>query len=125
MDLDSIRVFCLAFPHATEKLQWEEELCFKVGDKIFTMVGLGSVPQRITFKCGPEDFAELTERDGIAPAAYVGRYKWVTLQRPDVLTNPELRDAIAKSYAMVSSKAKPARKSGAARRRKARAARNQ
>ena len=121
MDLDSLRSFCLAFPHATEKLQWGDELCFKVGDKIFTMVGLGSVPQRVTFKCSPEDFAELTEREGIAPAAYVGRYKWVTLHGLDLLANSELRDAIAKSYAMVSSKAKPARKLSTARRRRTRA----
>lgn len=122
MDLDAIRAFCLGFPHATEKLQWGDELCFKVGGKIFTMVGLASVPQRVTFKCSPEDFAELTEREGIAPAAYVGRYKWVTLRGPDALTNSELRDAIAKSYAMVSSKAKPARKRRIARGRKTRAA---
>lgn len=122
MDVDSIRAFCLAFPHATEKLQWGDELCFKVGGKIFAMVGLGSVPQRITFKCNPEDFAELTEREGIAPAAYVGRHKWVTLAAPDVLSDFELRDFISKSYHMVAAKAKRTKKRSGARRRTTRAA---
>jgi predicted DNA-binding protein (MmcQ/YjbR family) len=122
MDLDSLRAFCLAFPRATEKLQWGDELCFKVGGKIFTMVGLASVPQRVTFKCGSEDFAELTEREGIAPAAYVGRYKWVTLESLDALTDLELRDSIVKSYEMVAAKAKPARTRPSGRRRKTRAA---
>lgn len=122
MDVDSIRAFCLAFPHATEKLQWGDELCFKVGGKIFAMVGLGNVPQRITFKCTPEDFADLTEREGIAPAAYVGRYKWVTLAAPDVLTDFELGDFISKSYHMVAAKAKRMRKRSGARKHSTRAA---
>jgi len=108
MDLDAIRAFCLSFPRATENLQWGDELCFKVGEKLFAVVGLGSVPQRITFKCSPETFAELTEQEGIAPAAYVGRYKWVTLEHLDVLPEPDLRDAISQSYKMVVAKAKPA-----------------
>jgi predicted DNA-binding protein (MmcQ/YjbR family) len=106
VDLDNIRAFCLSFPHATEKLQWGDELCFKVSGKIFAMLGLGSVPQRLTFKCSPEDFADLTERDGIAPAAYVGRYKWVTLSNLGVLTDDELQDSVSKSYGMVAAKAK-------------------
>ena len=122
MDLDSLRKYCLAFPHATEKLQWGDELCFKVRGKIFAMIGLGSVPQRVTFKCSPEDFAELTEREGIAPAAYVGRYKWGTLAGPDALNDLELREVISKSYEMVASKAKPARKPPGVRKRKTRAA---
>lgn len=122
MELDSLRKYCLGFPHATEKLQWGDELCFKVRGKIFTMIGLGSVPQRVTFKCSPEDFVELTEREGIAPAAYVGRYKWVTLAGPDVLTESELRDVISKSYGMVAAKAKPAKRPPGVRKRKTPAA---
>src|SRR5512133_413927 len=122
MDMDAIRVYCLSFPYATENLQWEDELCFKVGGKIFAMVGLGSVPQRLTLKCSPEHFAELTEREGINPARYVGRYKWITVSRPDALTDSELREAISSSYEMVAATAKPVRKRSGARRRKSRAA---
>lgn len=106
MNVDFIRRLCLSFPHAKENLQWGEELCFKVGGKIFTMLGLGSVPQRICFKCTPEKFAELIEQEGIIPAPYVGRYKWVLLERPDVLPNAELEDLIRQSYEMVAVKAK-------------------
>src|SRR6266496_6853644 len=109
MDLDAIRAFCLSFPGATENLQWGEDLCFKVGSKLFVVVGLRSVPQRVTFKCSPETFAELTEREGITPAAYVGRYKWVTLGHLDVLSGAELRQGISDSYRMVAAKAKPGR----------------
>jgi predicted DNA-binding protein (MmcQ/YjbR family) len=40
MDATAIRKHCPSFPNATEKLQWEDELCFKVGRKIFAMPGL-------------------------------------------------------------------------------------
>jgi len=114
MNSESIRKYCLSFPEATENLQWEDDLCFKVRGKIFMILGLDSVPQRLCFKCTPESFAELCEREGIRPAPYVGRYKWVMLDRLDALRDPELEDFITQSYEMVAAKAKvPGRKAGA------------
>jgi predicted DNA-binding protein (MmcQ/YjbR family) len=106
MNIDSLRKFCLSFPHTTEKLQWGEELCFKVAGKIFAMVGLGSVPQTLICKCDPERFAEMTEREGIVPAPYVGRYKWVMLEHSDALSEAELKELITRSYSLVSAKTK-------------------
>lgn len=105
MDVDSIREYCLSFPSAKENLQWGENLCFKVNKKIFAILDLGSVPQHLCFKCTPEDFAELTEVEGIGPAPYVGRYKWVLLERLDVLPARELKELIQSSYGMVAAKA--------------------
>jgi predicted DNA-binding protein (MmcQ/YjbR family) len=120
MNIDSLREFCLSFAGASENLQWGEELCFKVGGKIFAMLALGSVPQSLTFKCNPETFAEVTEKEGIVPAAYVGRYQWVTVKRLDLLQDAELQDMIRQSYEMVSAKAKGVKKAAA----KARGSRN-
>jgi len=109
MNLDSIRKLCLSLPDAAENLQWEDELCFKVRGKIFAMVGLSSVPQRLVFKSDPEAFQELLEHEGVVPAPYVGRYKWLMLENLDVLSKPEIDRCIKKSYAMVAAKAKPSR----------------
>jgi len=106
MNADSIRKYCLSLPYVTENLQWEDELCFKVGGKIFVMLGLDSVPQRLCFKCAPEKFAELCEREDIRPAPYVGRYKWVMLDRLDALPEGELQVCIRQSYEMVATKAR-------------------
>jgi predicted DNA-binding protein (MmcQ/YjbR family) len=103
MNVESIRAYCLALPRASENLQWGEDLCFKVGGKIFTIIGLDSL--RLCFKCTPDSFAELVEREDIRPAPYVGRYKWVMLDRLDALADPKLRELIAKSYEMVAAKA--------------------
>ena len=105
MTSDSLRRYCLSFPEATENLQWGDDLCFKVRGKIFTMLGLDSVPQRLCFKCDPESFAELVEREGIIPAPYVGRYKWVMVEAPEALRDSELKELIRQSYEMVSAKA--------------------
>ena len=104
MNIDSIRVFCLSFPSATEKLQWGDNLCFKIRGKIFVMLGLDN--PRLCFKCAPEVFADLIEREDIHPAPYVGRYKWVMLDRLDAVPDFELEDLIRQSYEMVSAKAK-------------------
>jgi predicted DNA-binding protein (MmcQ/YjbR family) len=119
-DLDSIRVLCRSFPDVTEDMPWPDDLCFKVRGKIFTTLVLsdGRFP-RITFKCTPEEFRSLIEIEGIAPAAYVGRYHWVTLAHCNVLPANQLEELIRRSYHMVASKAphkksaqKSARKSG-------------
>ncbi len=106
MSVESIRRFCLSFSHATENLQWGDDLCFKVGGKIFALLSLSSVPQRLMLKCTPERFAELVEQEDIVPAPYVGRYKWVSLERLDVLPWGEIKDLIQQSYEMVAAKAR-------------------
>jgi len=105
MNVDEIRKYCLAFPGATENLQWADDLCFKIRGKIFVTLALTAVPQKLCFKCTPETFAELVEREDIRPAPYVGRYKWVILDRLDALSQDELRKFIRESYEMVAAKA--------------------
>ncbi len=102
MNIDSIREYCLSFPNAAEKLQWGDELCFKVGGKIFAMAGLDN--PRLCFKCTPETFSELIEREDIRPAPYVGRYKWVMLDRLDAVRWDELQELIGQSFEMVAAK---------------------
>jgi predicted DNA-binding protein (MmcQ/YjbR family) len=106
MNVDSVRGYCLSFPQARENLQWGETLCFKVAGRIFTTLSLDSVPPSLCFKCTPEKFVELCEQEEIRPAPYVGRYKWVLLDRLDVLSDEELEDLIRQSYEMVMTKGK-------------------
>ena len=122
-DIDWIRKFCLSLPDTTENMQWGEDLCFKIRGKLFTVVDLskGKIAP-ICFKCTPEKFHELLEVEGIAPAPYVGRYKWVLLSRSTLLRAEELEDLIRQSYDLVvakSPKKKVQRKTPVRRRRPA------
>src|SRR6266571_9209762 len=105
MDIESIREYCLSLPHATERVQWGNDLLFCVGEKMFTVLALDtSYGHVMSFKCTPEQFAELTERNGIVPAPYVARYHWVALERFDALKDSELKSLIKNSYEMVLAK---------------------
>jgi predicted DNA-binding protein (MmcQ/YjbR family) len=105
-DVDWIRKLCLSFPDVTEDMPWGDDLCFKVRGKIFTGMVLsdGRFP-RITLKCSPEIFHDLLEIEGISPAPYVGRYKWVMLANSNVLPSDELEALIRQSYDLVVAKA--------------------
>ena len=111
-DVEWIRKFCLSLPDVTEDMPWGDELCFKIRGKIFTGMVLsdGRFP-RITLKCALETFHELLEIEGISPAPYVGRYKWVMLANSNVLPPSELEALIRQSYELVAAKAKASKKS--------------
>lgn len=105
MDHESIRAFCLSLPLVTEDVQWEHDLLFRIGNKMFTVLALDTSSGHVmSFKCTPEVFAELTERPGIVPAPYVARYHWVALERFNALKDAELKRLIRNSYEMVLAK---------------------
>ncbi len=104
MDIEQVRAYCLSFPHVTEKVQWGYDLVFKIGGKMFAVTVLETAPHCLSFKCTPEQFAELIERDGIAPAPYVARYHWVALQRFDALNDKELKALLRNAYDLVLAK---------------------
>ena len=103
MKSDEIRQFCLSLPHVSEKLQWGDALCFKIAGKMFAVLGLDN--PRLSFKCSPDIFAELIEREDVGPSPYLGRHKWVRIENLDALGNDELRELIRQSYRMVSPRA--------------------
>jgi len=104
--VDWIRSVCLSLPHATEDVQWEHNLLFRIAGKMFCIANLepGVSPTKIAFKCTPEKFAELVEIDGIIPAPYMARNHWVAMLEMEALRQAELRELIAKSYHLVREK---------------------
>ena len=58
----------------------------------------------LSFKCTEEKFAELIERDAIAPAPYSARYHWVALETFDALSDKELKALLRNSYDLVCEK---------------------
>ena len=74
---------------------------------MFCVTSADSTSGGLSLKCTPEKFDELIEREGIDPAAYVGRYKWVHIANLDAVTPQELKDLIGKSYRLVFDKLPP------------------
>ncbi len=105
MDIESVRSFCLSLPQVDEKVQWGNDLLFRIGEKMFAVVSLEPASdQCMSFKCTPEKFADLTERDGIIPAPYVARYHWVALERFNALPGSELKALLRTAYGLVYEK---------------------
>jgi predicted DNA-binding protein (MmcQ/YjbR family) len=105
MDIESVRKYCLSLPHVTEDVQWKSDLLFRIGNKMFAVVGLEPSSEHcMSLKCTPEKFAELTEQEGIVPAPYVARYHWVAIERFDALPERELKALLTKAYELVRDK---------------------
>jgi len=105
MNKDELRNFCLSLPGATEQVQWGADLLYKVGGKMFLVTNLE--PAEITsvsFKCTPEEFAELIERPGIEPNKYLARAHWISICEITALKRKELEELIRTSYRMVFDK---------------------
>jgi predicted DNA-binding protein (MmcQ/YjbR family) len=103
MDIETLRRYCLSLPHATEDVQWGNNLLFRIGRKMFAIAALDRTPTSVSLKCTPEEFADLVEREGIIPAPYLARNKWVLLESLDALPAKELKRLIKDSYAMVAA----------------------
>jgi predicted DNA-binding protein (MmcQ/YjbR family) len=105
MDIESVRSYCLSLPHVDEKVQWGNDLLFRIAEKMFAVVALEpSHGVLLSFKCTPEKFAELVELDGIIPAPYMARNHWVGLERFDALPDRELKPLLKNAYQLVMAK---------------------
>lgn len=104
MNLDWVRELCLSLPHATEQIQWGDNLVFKVGGKIFAVAALEPARHCLSLKCSDDDFAELIERPGIVPAPYLARAHWVALESEHPLTEAELERLLRQAHALVFAK---------------------
>jgi predicted DNA-binding protein (MmcQ/YjbR family) len=104
MDIEWVRRYCLSLPHATESVQWGSDLVFKIAGKMFAVTALEPAKVWLSFKCTPEEFAELVERPGIVPAPYLARNNWVALETEDALPAAEIRRLLRRSYDLVLEK---------------------
>jgi len=104
MSIDWLREFCLSLPYTTEQVQWEDNLVFKVGGKMYAIAMLEPGPHWLSFKCSNEEFVELVERPGIIPALYLARAHWIALESDNTLARSELQQLLTRGYDLVFAK---------------------
>jgi predicted DNA-binding protein (MmcQ/YjbR family) len=103
MNIESIQKICKSLPKVTEDIKWGNDLCFSIGNKMFCVVGL-QTPSSASFKVRDDEFDEMSSRDGLVPAPYVARYKWVLVTDLNKLSKKEWEYYIKQSYDLVRSK---------------------
>ncbi len=104
MNIETLREFCLGFPHVTEDLPFgPETLVFRVAGKIFLLVSLDSEFLSFNVKCDPELAVTLREKyPGIVlPGYHMSKKHWNTIEpgisAPDTL----LKEWVSHSYQLV------------------------
>ena len=114
MTVDRLRQICRVLPGVTEDVKWGQDLCFCVGGKMFVVVNL-EPPHQTSFKCTPEGFAELIEREGVIPAPYLARAMWVQESELGAAFEPqELEPLIRSAYDLVLATLPRSKRPGAA-----------
>jgi predicted DNA-binding protein (MmcQ/YjbR family) len=98
-----LRDFCRALPFTTEDIKWGDNQIFSVGGRMYAGFELEN-PQQFAFKCDDVDFERLTAIEGIIPAPYAARHRWVKVTRRGLLPGVQCRHFLRKSYDLVFAK---------------------
>ena len=100
---NDINAYCAAFPQATHVVQWGNADVYKVGGKVFAIIGMGNTGATVTFKASEMAFEILSESPGLRPAPYMASrgLKWIQHYEEPGLSDDSLRDHIKASYDMV------------------------
>ena len=104
MQIEDLQLICAKLPGTTEDIKWEDHLCFNVGDKMYLITSPDRFPHSASFKATDDDFSLLIEQEGIQPAPYLARYKWVQVDDIRRLSRSEWISYIKSSYQLVLSK---------------------
>lgn len=90
-------------------VQWGGSHVWKIGGRIFAICGPWGPDRpdgswKISFKASDMSFRMLTEQEGIIPAPYLGRHKWVQVQAADALSRADLEAYLTAAHAIVAGK---------------------
>ena len=101
--IDDLRIFLLTFRGAYEDLPFGPSvLVYKVGDKMFALVGWDEDPLRINLKCDPERALFLREAySGVRPGYQMNKEHWNTVYLDGSVPDEEVRMMIGHSYELV------------------------
>lgn len=104
MNIEDLRLFCLALPHTSEGFPFDEDtLVFKVAGKMFCLASLQE-SDRINLKCDPELAIQLREQyPCVIPGYHMNKKMWNTVILDDSVTRKTLEQWILHSYNQVVS----------------------
>ncbi len=106
MTREEFNKFCGQLTATTNVVQWGNSSVWKVGGKIFAICTTWSDDRSdcISFKCSDLSFNILSDQDGIIPAPYLARAKWVQLQHPSALPDEDIQNYIREAHRIISEK---------------------
>lgn len=102
MDIVEFREFCLSLPEVEECLPFDEvTLVFKVGGRMFAVVGLDN-PIGFVVKCDPDRAIALRDRyEQVKAAFHFNKKHWNSLRFEGKMSDRQLEAEIRHSYLLV------------------------
>jgi predicted DNA-binding protein (MmcQ/YjbR family) len=98
---EEVDAFCRALPAATMNIQWEVDQVYKIGGKMFAVLGpLGT----LSFKANDVAFEMLSETGQARPAPYMARAKWVFLDDVTTFDGEDLKAYLAEARRIIAGK---------------------
>ena len=104
MTRDELNTFCAALPHATHVVQWGNADVYKIGGKVFAVIGMGDTGASVTFKASDLAFEILSDSPGLRPAPYMASrgLKWIQHYAAPGLKDGDLEAYIETSHRLVA-----------------------
>jgi predicted DNA-binding protein (MmcQ/YjbR family) len=103
MNFEKAKTLCHSFPGVTTDTKWGNDLVYSIGAKMFAVTNMGE-PTGFCFKVDDDRFLELTDREGIIPAPYLARAKWVAVEDAKALSDEEAAQLLRRSYELIFAK---------------------
>ncbi len=102
MNHETLREYCLSKPYVTEHFPFDDiTLVFKVGGKMFALVGLDRAPS-ISIKCNPELAIDLREKyTAVEPAWHFNKKHWNQVAMDGSVNEQKVKGWIDHSYELV------------------------
>ncbi|MBC7948150.1 MAG: MmcQ/YjbR family DNA-binding protein [Chitinophagaceae bacterium] len=112
MNIESLRDYCLNKPNAEETLPFgPDTLVFKVGGKMFLLVGLDEEQLSFNVKCDPAMAVELREQySSVLPGYHMNKKHWNTVIVDGSVPDKQLKEWIDLSYDLVRGVPKKGKK---------------
>lgn len=103
---DAFEAFLRRLPHVEIVRQWGDSSVGKVGlpgaGKIFAILSEWSTDApAISFKCSEMSFSMLPELEGVRPAPYLARAKWVQVAEVSALAPDEIEAYMTEAHRLI------------------------
>jgi predicted DNA-binding protein (MmcQ/YjbR family) len=94
----------MALPGATMTIQWGDDHVYKVGGKMFAVLGGAVGRNGFSFKASDVAFEVLSETGRATPAPYLARAKWLHLADLATEDEAEVADWLKTAHALIAAK---------------------
>ena len=101
MTPDALDALARSLPAATMTVQWGVDQVYKVGGKMFAVLGPNGT---VSFKANDVAFEMLSETGAGRPAPYMARAKWVFFDNLAALSDDEWRQYLTTAHALIAAK---------------------